>query len=91
MATTTIDLSKVITVITPVGKGFNVTNHKMSEFVTIISKYNDINLKGVTSITKFNKYISKLSSEGFKKVKTNYSQKNNPVDGAISFSINYKK
>jgi hypothetical protein len=91
MATTTIDLSKVITVITPVGKGFQVTTHKMGDFESLLSKYNDIKFKGVTSITKFDKYSMKLISKGFKKVKTNYSQKNSPVDGAISFSIDYKK
>jgi hypothetical protein len=88
---TTIDISKIITVITPVGSNFKVSNHKLSEFDTIITKYNDLDFKGVTSITKFEKYNSKLIAKGFKKVKTNYSQKNNPVDGAISFSINYKK
>lgn len=91
MATTTIDLSKVITVITPVGKAFKVTTHKMSEFESIISKYDDITLKGITSIKKFDKYNVKLVSKGFKKFKINYSQKNNPVEGAISFSIDYKK
>jgi hypothetical protein len=91
MATTTIDLSKVITVITPVGKAFKVTTHKMGDFESLISKYDDIQLKGVTSIKKFDRYNVKLVSKGFKKYKVNYSQKNSPVDGAISFSINYQK
>ena len=91
MTTATIDISKVLTLITPAGNNFKVSNHKLTDFESIIGKFSKIHFKGVTSITKFEKYNNKLISKGFKKVKTNYSYKNDPVEGAINFSFDYSK
>ena len=87
----TLYLSKTITLIDTTNKLNKISNHKLSDFDSIIKKYNKIQLDTVTSKTKFIKYEDKLKKEGFKRYETNWIRNNDPVDGAITANIIYKK
>lgn len=82
---TTISISNIITVIT----NTCVFNIKASDFVSEISKYNEITVKGWISIKKFDKYTDMLKENGFSISEIIFSDIKK--DLSIDFYIKFKK
>jgi len=87
MNTASFNISKNLTIITDI----NVYSANFSNLILEASKFNVIDLKGVTSTVKLNKYLSVLLSAGFSILTENWNRENEIADGVSDFSITLTK
>jgi len=87
MNTASFNIAKNLTIITDI----NVYNANFSNLILEASKFNVIDLKGVTSTVKLNKYLSVLLSAGFSVLTENWNRENEIADGVSDFSITLTK
>jgi len=87
MNTASFNIAKNLTIITDI----NVYNANFSNLILEASKFNVIDLKGVTSTVKLNKYLSVLLSAGFSVLTENWNRENEIAEGVSDFSITLTK
>ena len=83
MTDATLDISKVITVITD---NFVYTT-KLKNIIVEANKYNLIHFKGRIKTKKFNKYLIAFIANGYSVVTENWNRINTISDGSSDFSI----
>ena len=83
MKTATLDISKVITVIT----GNCVYTTKLGNIIVEANKYNLIDFKGRIKTKKLNKYLIAFIANGYSVVTENWNRINTISDGSSDFSI----
>jgi hypothetical protein len=87
MTTATFNIGKKLTIVT--GNIVYVT--KLSEITNELKKFNSINIKGLTSESKFKKYINSIKESGYKVIYEDYIRLNSICDGSADFSITFSK
>jgi hypothetical protein len=87
MTTTTLNIAKSLTVVT---NNFVYTTN-FSNLIAEASKYNVVNLNGVTKTEKLNKYLSVMLSKGYVILSENWNRVNTIADGVSDFSITLSK
>jgi hypothetical protein len=85
----TLDISKILTVITEEGKFGHVYSTKLGAFESEIVKFDAVDLKGHISGSKYNKYLNIAISCGFKL--ESVSWKHEEEDGYVRFLIHLKR
>lgn len=83
-----INISKVLTVITSIGGFGKISTHRLGELETIISSLTSFELFGCTNEPKVNKYLTIIESLGF--TKTIISCVNSGFEGKNSDCINFR-
>jgi len=87
MTTATLNIAKSLTVVT---NNFVYTTN-FSNLIAEASKYNVVNLNGVTKTEKLNKYLSVMLSKGYVILSENWNRVNTIADGVSDFSITLSK
>jgi hypothetical protein len=87
MTTATLNIAKSLTVVT---NNFVYTTN-LSNLIAEASKYNFVNLNGVTKTEKLNKYLSVMLSKGYVILSENWNRVNTIADGVSDFSITLSK
>lgn len=87
MTTATFNISKTLTVVT--NNSVYICN--LSELVLQSNKFNTVEIKGITSTKKFNKYLSVMIANGYNVITENWLRNNVIADGATDFSITLSK
>jgi hypothetical protein len=87
MTAATLDISKVITVIT----GNCVYTTKLANILIEANKYDVIDFKGRIKTKKLNKYLIAFIANGYSVVTENWNRVNTISDGSSDFSITLSK
>ena len=87
MTTATLNIAKSLTVVT---NNFVYTTN-FTNLIAEASKYNVVNLNGVTKTEKLNKYLSVMLSKGYVILSENWNRVNTIADGVSDFSITLSK
>jgi len=87
MKTATLNIAKSLTVVT---NSFVYTAN-LSNLIAEASKYDVVNLNGVTKTEKLNKYLSLMTSKGYVVLTENWNRVNTIADGVSDFSITLSK
>jgi len=87
MTSATLDISKVITVIT----GNCVYTTKLGNIFVEANKYNLIDFQGRIKTKKLNKYLIAFIANGYSVVTENWNRINTISDGSSDFSITLSK
>jgi hypothetical protein len=87
MTTATFNIGKKLTIVTE-----NIVYvTKLSEITNELKKFNLITIKGITSESKFKKYIDSINESGYIVISEDYIRLNSICDGSADFSITFSK
>ena len=87
MNTATLNIAKKLTVVT----NNNAYTTNLSNLISEASKFDVVNLKGITKTEKLNKYLEVMNVNGFKLISENYNRINTIADGSSDFSFEFSK
>ena len=87
MTTATLNISKILTVVT--NNSAYMVN--LSELLTQANKFEVVTINGIVKTEKFTKYLNIMVANGYKVISENWNRVNEIAIGASDFSITLSK
>jgi hypothetical protein len=87
MNTATLNISKSLTVVTC----NKVYMTKLNNLIAEATKFDIVNINGITKTEKLNKYLNIMIANGYKVIAENWNRANTIADGVSDFSIQLSK